>query len=182
MATEPDTARITFLGVEPIEVLRYGPGPDRMVHYVSAGCSRHPMGDPGEILADPVHGPRAEIVVRLRSSGTDTGLARSLAAMAASPAVEGVVLAPDGLIDLGGPLWTGPSGPVPFTAVLLGTSDIADLALDGPREPVRFFSATPITATEAAWVRLKGAEAMREAWRVDGVDVCDPARSASQPT
>lgn len=178
---EPDAARVTFLGVEPIEVLRFGPGPDRMVHYVSAGCSRHPMGDPGQLLADQVHGPRAEIVVSLRSSGSDTGLARSLAAVAAAPVVEGVVLVPDALIDLGGPLWTGPSGPVPFTAVLLGDSDIAELTLAPPREPVRFLSAIPITATEAAWVRLKGAEAMREAWRSDGVDVFDPARPASQP-
>jgi hypothetical protein len=177
----PDTARVTFLGVEPIDVLRFGPGPDRMVHYVSAGCSRHPMGDPGQLVADPVLGPRAEIVVRLRSSGSDTGLARSLAAVAAAPVVEGVVLAPDALIDLGGPLWTGPSGPVPFTAVLLGESDIAELALAPPREPVRFLAAVPITATEAAWVRLKGAEALREAWRSDGVDVHDPQRRASAP-
>ncbi|BBY34778.1 Suppressor of fused protein (SUFU) [Mycolicibacter minnesotensis] len=177
----PDTARVTFLGVEAIEVLRFGPGPDRMVHYVSAGCSRHPMGDPGQLVADPVLGPLAEIVVRLRSSGSDTGLARSLAAVAAAPVVEGVVLAPDALIDLGGPLWTGPSGPVPFTAVLLGESDIADLALAPPREPVRFLAAIPITATEAAWVRLKGAEALREAWRSDGVDTFDPDRRASQP-
>jgi hypothetical protein len=177
----PDTARVTFLGVEPIDVLRFGPGPDRMVHYVSAGCSRHPMGDPGQLVADPVLGPRAEIVVRLRSSGSDTGLARSLAAVAAAPVVEGVVLAPDALIDLGGPLWTGPSGPVPFTAVLLGDSDIAELALAPPREPVRFLAAVPITATEAAWVRLKGAEALREAWRSDGVDVHDPQRRASAP-
>ncbi len=69
----------------------------------------------------------------------------------------------------------------PFTAVLLGDSDIADLPLDPPRDPVRFLSATPITATEAAWVRLKGAEAMREAWRSDGVDVLDPKRPAAQP-
>lgn len=177
----PDTARVTFLGVEPIDVLRFGPGPDRMVHYVSAGCSRHPMGDPGQLVADPVLGPRAEIVVSLRSSGSDTGLARSLAAVAAAPVVEGVVLAPDALIDLGGPLWTGPSGPVPFTAVLLGESDIAELALAPPREPVRFLAAVPITATEAAWVRLKGAEALREAWRSDRVDVHDPQRRASAP-
>jgi Suppressor of fused protein (SUFU) len=46
---------------------------------------------------------------------------------------------------------------------------------------VRFLSATPITATEAAWVRLKGADAMRAAWRSDGVDVLDPNRPAAQP-
>jgi hypothetical protein len=46
---------------------------------------------------------------------------------------------------------------------------------------VIFVSATPITATEAAWVRLKGAEAMRQAWLNDGVDVLDPNRRAAQP-
>ncbi|RRR40563.1 suppressor of fused domain protein [Mycolicibacter terrae] len=178
---EPAAARVTFLGVEPIEVLRFGPGPDRMVHYVSVGCSRHPMGDPGQVLADPVHGPRAELVMRLRISGSDAGLARSLAAVAAAPVVEGVVLAPDALMDLGGPLWSRQSGAVPFTAMLLGECDIAELPLEPPREPVRFFSATPITATEAAWVRLKGAAAMREAWQADGVDVFDPDRRASEP-
>lgn len=181
IATDPETARITFVGANPIDVLRFGPGTDRMVHYVSVGCSRYPMGDPSQILADPINGPRAEVVLRLRVSGADTGLARSIAALASAPAVEGVVLAPDALLDLGQPLWTRQSGAVPFTAVLLGESDIADVALAEPREPVRFFSATPITATEAAWVRLKGAEAMREAWRVDGVDVFDPDRRASEP-
>jgi hypothetical protein len=47
---------------------------------------------------------------------------------------------------------------------------------------VTVLSATPITPTEAAWVRLKGAEAMREAWRADGVDVLDPRRKASAPS
>ncbi|MEB3068803.1 suppressor of fused domain protein [[Mycobacterium] vasticus] len=181
IAVDPAVARLTFLGVEPIEVLRFGPGPDRLVHYVSVGCSRHPMGDPGEILADPLRGPRAEIVLRLRVSGSTAGLARSLATVAAAPVVEGVVLVPDALMDLSEPLWTRESGAVPFTAMLLGDSDIDEVALDPPREPVRFLSATPITATEAAWVRLKGADAMREAWRSDGVDVFDPDRPASQP-
>jgi hypothetical protein len=111
-----------------------------------------------------------------------TGLARSLAIIAASPAVEGVVLAPDALVDLGTPLWARPSGRAPFTAVLLGHSDIADLPLGPPRDPVCFLAATPITATEAAWVRLKGAEAMREAWHSDGVDVLNPNRPAAQPS
>ena len=45
---EPDAASVTFLGAEPIEVLRFRP-PLRLsgvVHYVSLGCSRHPMTDP----------------------------------------------------------------------------------------------------------------------------------------
>ena len=179
--TEPDVASVTFLGTEPVEVLRFHPGADGVVHYISLGCSRHPMVDPAAIVADPQCGPRAEVVLRLRDPGPVTGLARSLAVVAASPAVEGVVLTPDALIDLGTPLWARPSGRVPFTAVLLGRSSIADLALEPPRDPVRFLSATPITATEAAWVRLKGADAMRAAWQSDGVDVLDPNRAAAQP-
>jgi hypothetical protein len=179
---EPAVASVTFLGAEAIDVLRYRFDADPVVHYVSLGCSRHPMVDPTAVLADPERGPRAEVVLRLRDTKAITGLARSLAIVAASPAVEGVVLTPDALVDLSGPLWTQPSVRVPFTAVLLGDSDIAELPLDPPRDPVRFLSATPITATEAAWVRLKGADAMREAWRSDGVDVLDPNRPAAQPS
>jgi Suppressor of fused protein (SUFU) len=179
--TDPDVASVTFLGTESLDVLRYHPRADGIVHYVSLGCSRHPMVDPTAMLADPELGPRAEVVLQLRDTKAITGLARSLAIVAASPAVEGVVLMPDALVDLSGPLWTQPSVRVPFTAVLLGDGDIDDLPLDPPRDPVRFLSATPITATEAAWVRLKGADAMREAWRSDGVDVLDPNRPAAQP-
>jgi hypothetical protein len=173
---EPVSASVTFLGAESIDVLRYGPDGDGVYRYVSLGCSRHPMLDPTEVMADPTTGPRAEVVVALRGP-TPTGLARSIAVVAAAPSVEGLVLAPDALVDLETPLWEG----APFTAMLLGTSDIGDVELAAPLEPVTVLSATPITATEAAWVRLKGAEAMREAWRVDGVDVLDPARVAAQP-
>jgi hypothetical protein len=178
---EPDVASVTFLGAEPIEVLRFHPGADGIVHYASLGCSRHPMVDPAALIADPQRGPRAEVVLRLRDTGPASGLARSLAVVAATPAVDGVVLTPDALIDLGTPLWAQPSGRVPFTAVLLGRSGIADLPLDPPCDPVRFLSATPITATEAAWVRLKGPDAMREAWQSDRVDVLDANRPAAQP-
>ena len=175
-AAEPDSASVTFLGTEPIEVLRFHSGADGLVHYVSLGCSRHPMTDPTEMLADPQRGPRAEIVLSLRNPGPATGIARSLAILAATPAVDGVVLNAGALIDLGSSLWAWPTARVPFTAVLLGHSDIPDLPLDPPRDPVKFLSATPVTATEAAWVRLKGAQAMRQAWQNDGVDPLDPKR------
>ncbi|WP_205874186.1 suppressor of fused domain protein [Mycobacterium camsae] len=173
--TEPDSASVTFLGAEPIEVLRFRDQP--VVHYASLGCSRYPMTDPTELVADHLRGPRAEVVLALRDPGPIKGLVRTIAILAATPAVDGLVLVPDALIDLGSPLWSR----APFTAVLLGRSDIPDLPLDPPREPVQFLSATPITANEAAWVRLKGAEAMREAWRSDCVDVLDPDRPAAQP-
>lgn len=185
---EPVAASVTFLGAESIEILRFGPDVDRVQHHVSLGCSRYPMVDPMEMVADPSSGPRAEVVVSLRGP-TPSGLARSIAVIAAAPAVEGLILVPDALVDLGAPLWlTASPGrsapaprPAPFTAVLLGESDIEDVELPAPTSPVRFFAATPITQTEAAWVRLKGAEAMREAWRTDGVDVRDPGRRAVNP-
>ncbi|MEE2854646.1 MAG: suppressor of fused domain protein [Actinomycetota bacterium] len=176
----PDAASVTFLGTETIEVLRFRE-PDHTVHYVTLGCSRHPMTEPTLDIADPLRGPRAEIVLQLRDPGPVTGVARSMAILAATPAVDGVVLGADALIDLGSPIWASPSSRVPFTAVLLGRSGIGDLPLDPPRDPVQFLSATPITATEAAWVRLKGAAAMRQAWENDGVDVLDPKRPAAQP-
>ena len=177
VTTEPASASVTFLGTERIEVLRFGPGDDRVAHYVSLGCSRHPMFDPTELVTDAIHGPRAEVVVALRGP-TPKGLARSVAILAAAPAVEGLVLEADALIDLETPLWD----PSPFTAFLLGSSDIDDVPLPRPLPAVTVFSATPITPTEAAWVRLKGADAMREAWTNDGVDVLDPARRAASPS
>ncbi len=176
-AVEPDSASVTFLGAEPIDVLRFRCGADGLVYYVSLGCSRNPMTDPTQVLAEGSRGPRAEVVLRLRDPGPVTGLARSLAILAATPVVDGVVLVADALIDLGAPLWAR----APFTAVLLGRSGIPDLPLAAPLDPVCFLSATPITATEAAWVRLKGAEAMWRAWENDGVDVLNPNRRAAQP-
>ncbi|KMO80223.1 Suppressor of fused protein (SUFU) [Mycolicibacterium chubuense] len=175
-ATEPDEASVTFLGADRMVILRFGSPDDGAAHYVSLGCSAHPMGDPADLMADPVRGPRAEVIVSLRGP-SPVGLARSVAVVAAAPAVEGLVLEPDALIDLETPLWQG----APFTAFLLGRSDIDDVALPGPLSPVSVLSAVPITATEAAWVRLKGAPAMREAWEQDGVDVTDPRRRAASP-
>ena len=176
----PDVASVTFLGVERIDVLRFGPdhrdGLETVYHYVSLGCSRYPMSDGAAVVSDPVRGPRAEIALSLRVGAPADGLARSIAVVAATPAVEGVVLGAGALVDLSGPLWTA----APFTAVLLGTSEIPDLALESPRDPVRFLSAVPVTQTEGAWVRLKGAEAMRQAWSDDRVDVLDPLRRAVQ--
>ena len=169
---EPDSASVTFLGVERIEVLRFGPDRGGVIHYVSLGCSRHPMGDPTQLAADPLHGPRAEVVVSLRDTAPTPGVGRAIALLAATPAVDGVVLQPEALIDLGATLWTDAR----VSAVILGESEIADLALDAPREPVRFLAATPISANEAAWVRLKGIDELRRTWEQDGVDVRDPSR------
>jgi hypothetical protein len=174
---EPSVASVTFLGADSIEVLRFGPDAEGTYHHVSLGCSRYPMIDPTAMVVDSVSGPRAEVMVSLLGS-TPAGLARTIAIVAAAPAVEGLVLVPDALVDLETPLWEG----APFTAMLLSASDVDDVELPAPGDPVRILSATPITPTEAAWVRLKGADAMREAWTADGVDVRDPRRRASSPS
>ncbi|MFD6452518.1 MULTISPECIES: suppressor of fused domain protein [unclassified Nocardia] len=168
-----DSASLTFLGLEPVEILRI-PG-DGAVHYATLGGSRHPMGDPTDLLADPVRGPRAELVLTLlMSADPQVGVAKSLGVLVASPAVEGVVLQADALLDLGEPLWRNAK----FTAVVLGESDIPAIALPDPADPVRYLSVTPVTATEAAWVRVRGAQALRDAWAEAGIDVRDPERGA----
>lgn len=173
-ASGVDSASVTFLGVEPIEILRILDGD--VVHYVTLGGSRHPMGDPTDISADPVRGPRAELVLTLRAGAVATaGLVRTLGVLVATPAVEGVVLRPDALLDLGEPMFSGS----PFTAVLLGDSDIPEVVLPEPADPVRYLTVTPVTATEAAWVRLRGAQALREAWAEAAIDVRDPGRGTA---
>ncbi len=176
VTADPEAASVTFLGTEKIDVLRFA-GANGVAHYVSVGCSRHPMFDPTEMVTDALHGPRAEVVLALRGPAPK-GLARSIAILAATPVVEGLMLEADALIDLQSPLWDG----APFDAFLLGESDIDDVVLTEPLPPVKVLSATPITATEAAWVRLKGADAMREAWAQDDVDVLDPSRRAARPS
>ncbi len=147
-----------------------------MVRYATVGCSRHPMSDPSDMVADPNRGPRAELILSLLGgTGVASGIHRSLAVLAAAPAVEGVVLVPDALLDLGEALWKD----APFTAVLLGPSQIPDLALDEPADPVQFLDVVPLTATEAAWVRLRGADALRDAWVEAGIDVRNPNRAAA---
>lgn len=177
ITADADEAGVTFLGADPIAVMRFATPDNAAAHYVSLGCSRSPMVDPAEFVTDAVRGPRAEVVVALRGP-SPTGLARSIAVVAAAPAVEGLILEPDALIDLETPLWQG----APFTAYLLGRSNIDDVILPDPLSPVTVLSAVPITATEAAWVRLKGADAMREAWIQDGVDTADPHRRAASPS
>ena len=173
VGSTPAKASVTFLGLEPVDILRFVDGED--VVFASVGCSRHPMADPTAMVADTEAGPRAEVVARMRASDPLTGLHRALATVAAAPAVEGLILVPDALIDLSEPLWTGSS----CTAILLEPDAIDDCVLPAPAEPVRFLRAVPITANEAAWVRLKGAAALRELWTESAIDVTDPHRGAA---
>lgn len=170
-----DEAQVTFLGNQPMRLVRFVPAPesgDDVVWYASLGCASHPM-DPEAINPDP-GAPRAEIVVGVRR-GIDA-VGKTLAIIASSPSVEGVVLRDGLLIDLESPLWPGSS----FTAVILTESAVPDVTGDWGAD-VTIFQAVPVTQTEAAWVRLKSAETLREAWVEAEVDILDPDRSAVQP-
>jgi len=165
-------AGVSFLGTERIDVLRFGPDPDALVRYVTLGLSRAPMGDPGAlvVLED---GPRAELVLSV--TDRHDSVLRRLAVLAASPAVEGVVLLPGAGLDLGEPLWDGAR----FTAVLVGAPGglVPDLALDADHEPVRFLPLLPMTPNEAAWKRVHGAQALEQRWLRAGTDLRDPWRA-----
>ncbi|WP_405821867.1 suppressor of fused domain protein [Streptomyces sp. NBC_01390] len=178
---EPDArAAVTFLGTDRVEVLRF-PGQDRdgeageIVRYATLGMSAQPMADPAVLLADPVKGPRAELVISVRAGLADTDkLLRPLAVLAASPQVEGVIVAPGASLDVGEPLWPG----APFTSVLVAEPGglVEDLDLDAPLDPVRFLPLLPMTANEAAWKRVHGAQALQERWLTNGTDLRDPSR------
>jgi hypothetical protein len=183
---EPDArAAVTFLGTDRIEVLRFtgeqagGQEDDArgagLVRYATLGMSAQPMADPAEMLADPLRGPRAELILSVRAGLADTDkVLRGLAVLAASPQVEGVIVAPGGSLDLGEPLWPG----APFSSVLVAEpgGPVPDLELEAPLEPVRFLPLLPMTPNEAAWKRVVGAGELRERWLSCGTDLRDPLR------
>ncbi|MFF0272517.1 MULTISPECIES: suppressor of fused domain protein [unclassified Streptomyces] len=173
---EPDArAAVTFLGTDRIEVLRFVEGD--LVRYATLGMSAQPMADPTAALADPVKGPRAELVLTVRAGLADTDkVLRPLAVLAATPQVEGVVVAAGASLDVGDPLWPGAA----FSSVLVAGSGglVEDLELDEPMDPVRFLPLLPMTPNEAAWKRVHGAQALEERWLAQGTDLRDPLRGS----
>ncbi|MFE5914571.1 suppressor of fused domain protein [Streptomyces wedmorensis] len=173
---EPDArAAVTFLGTDRIEVLRFIDGD--LVRYATLGMSAQPMADPTAALADPVKGPRAELVLTVRAGLADTDkVLRPLAVLASTPQVEGVIVAPGASLDVGDPLWPGAS----FSSVLVAESGglVEDLELDEPMDPVRFLPLLPMTPNEAAWKRVHGAQALEERWLAKGTDLRDPLRGS----
>ncbi|MEU8741106.1 suppressor of fused domain protein [Streptomyces halstedii] len=173
---EPDArADVTFVGTDRIEVLRFIEGD--VVRYATLGMSGQPMADPTSPLADPVKGPRAELILSVRAGRADTDqVLRPLAVLAASPQVEGLVVAPGASLDLGQELWPR----APFSSVLVAEPGglVEDLELDAPMDPVRFLPLLPMTRNEAAWKRVRGAEELQERWLARGTDLRDPSRGS----
>jgi Suppressor of fused protein (SUFU) len=169
------SASVTFLGLEPLEVLRFGPDPNGVVRYATVGISRRAMHPPTAAVIDPDRGPRAELVLSLRPARDD--VLRSLAVLAATPDVEGVVLAAGVTLDLLTPLWPGARLSATLLAEPGGLVPDLDLGAAGDGvQPVRFYPVLPMTAAEAALSRAKGPALIRQLWLDAGTDLRDPDR------
>jgi hypothetical protein len=165
----PQRASVSFVGVEPIEVLRFEPIPDERA-YVSLGMARRPMTG-ADASVQAADGPRAELLLSVRDpAGRHADLWRRLAVLAAAPAVEGVVYAPGMTVDLGEPL----SPNATCTGAVVTESAIP--AVQTPAGAVAILQLDPATPAELAWCRVRGSEALRARWAQAGTDLFDLTR------
>jgi hypothetical protein len=165
---EPRRASTSFVGVEPIEVLRFDTG--ELVSYVSLGMSRHPMSA-ADSYATEQDGPRAELLVQSRGDAGE--LWRRLTVLAAAPMVEGVVYSEGMTVDLGVPLDSRSA----CTGALITASAIESIATAAG--PVAIFRVLPATSTELAWSRVHGAALLQERWEQQHTDLLDLNRIAA---
>jgi hypothetical protein len=171
----PTRASVSFLGVEPIEVLRFEPIPDELA-YLTLGMSRRAMVSAAEAVVSAA-GPRAELMLHLRDPDAEYGDAwRQLAVLAAAPAVEGVVYVAGMTVDLGEPLAAGSR----CTGGLIAPSAIPPITTAAG--PVEILLVQPATATELAWCRVRGAAELQQRWADQGVDLLDLGRRAADLT
>lgn len=169
----PHRASVSFVGVDPIEVLRFQPTPGERV-YLSLGMARLAMTSASARVREP-DGPRAELMMHVRDGAEEyRDVWRQLAVLAAAPAVEGIVYTVGMTVDLGRVMATGsrctgcvvieaPIGPVP--------------AVTGP---VAVLQVVPATATELAWCRVHGSRELRRRWTDQGTDLLDLGRPSAR--
>lgn len=166
-AHQPLRASVSFVGVDPIEVLRFEPIPGERA-YVSLGMSRHPMtGADAEVVNEG--GPRAELMLHLRDEhDAFAEVWRRVALLAAAPAVEGVVYRAGMTIDLGQPLAAGSActGAVVVASPLAAIGDVDVLQI------------VPATQNELAWCRVHGSGELRQRWTEQHIDLLDLGRPA----
>jgi hypothetical protein len=170
-AQQPLRASVSFVGVDPIEILRFEPIPGERA-YLSLGMSRHPMSaaDSPVLTTD---GPRAELMLHLRDEPDEfADVWRQLAVLAAAPSVEGVVYRAGMTVDLGQSLAAGSA----CTGALVVDSPIATVETD--RGPVTVLQLVPATSTELAWCRVHGASVLQDRWHERDTDLLDLARRA----
>jgi hypothetical protein len=163
----PTRASTAFVGVEPIEVMRFVTGD--LTSYVSLGMSRRPMSAADNYTVDE-QGPRAELLVQTRGDGGEVW--RRLTVLAAAPVVEGVVYSEGMSVDLGVVL--DPMSAC--TGALITASALPPIPTsEGPVDVLRVL---PATSTELAWSRVHGSPALLERWDERHTDLLDLRRSA----
>ncbi|HEY0165920.1 MAG TPA: suppressor of fused domain protein [Jatrophihabitans sp.] len=165
--TVPARASVSFLGLDPIEVLRYADG--RQDHYLSLGMSRYPMADPAELVIAADSAPRAELLLSV--AGRPDLLWRKLAVLAAAPAVEGAVYQVGNRVDLTEPLCPGSR----CTGGVLATAGLQPVTAPGVAA-VQILRVLPATQTELAWARVHGSEQLQQRWLAAGTDLADLTR------
>lgn len=165
----PQRASVSFVGVDPIEILRFEPIPGERA-YVSLGMSRHPMTGAGESFLSS-DGPRAELMLHLRDPvDAHADIWRRLAVLAAAPAVEGVVYADGMTVDVGAPLVPGAA----CTGGVVVASPLPDVPT--PLGAVAVLQVLPATSNELAWGRVRGSVTLLDLLRASGVDLLDVTR------
>jgi hypothetical protein len=163
----PQRASVSFVGVEPIEVLRFEAVPGEYA-YVTLGMSRRPMTGAEEFVV-AADGPRAELLLQVRHTDPRHGeVWRRLAVLAAAPDVEGLVHRSSATVDLGEPLAPGSrcTGVVVTDSAVPAVGDVAILQV------------LPATAHELAWARANGAAALRQRWLDAATDLRNLDRAA----
>lgn len=165
----PQRASVSFVGVDPIEVLRFEPIPGERA-YVSSGMSRHPMtGADADVLA--ADGPRAELLLHLQDP-TDrfADVWRRVALLAAAPAVEGIVYVPGMTVEIGEALVPGSQ----CVGVVVDASPIGAVAAGAG--PIDVLQIAPATANELAWARVRGGAELQQRWQADSTELTDLLR------
>lgn len=165
----PQRASVSFLGVDPIEILRFEPIPGERA-YLSLGMSRHPMtGADAAVMS--TDGPRAELMLHLRDPTDEfADVWRRVAVLAAAPAVESVVYTDGMTLDLGEPLVPGSA----CTGVVVTPAPIETISTSSGE--VSVFQVLPATSNELAWGRVRGAAELLPRLRSAEVDLLDLLR------
>jgi hypothetical protein len=127
------------------------------------------MADRSDAVVDATTAPRGELLISV--AGHADELWRQLAVLAAAPAVEGAVYAVGNRIDLEMPLVPGAR----ITGGVLAEGPLRPVVVDGIAD-VSVFQVLPATATELAWARVHGSEALQQRWRSHDVDLTDLMR------
>lgn len=172
----PDEAQLTFLGANPLKLLRFGPDRDNIVTYATLGCSAEPMQDPAHTVTDPINGPRAELILPI-VGGLDEVI-RPLAMLAAAPTIEGLILQEGALLDFATPLWENSR----FTGFILHSSEAPDVevTLSGAgASVVKLLQPVPATPNELALARARGVAELNKLWEEQGANLADPHRSSA---